>query len=135
MGVIKFFSSSSFDREECQGKIRSQVDEIYADAMGTLRGNPNPKNFKIINYKRIENFSIIKINYPESTNYEGNKILIFDGPTFNDLIKQGSIDPHFSDNKKYHSPIARFEPTTDGWNNAILFIKSKLEDDERNKSR
>ena len=42
--------------------------------------------------------------------------------TKEELIKQGKdvgIDPHFSDNKKYHSPIARFEPTDRGWEMAL----------------
>jgi len=30
------------------------------------------------------------------------------------LEKQGAIDPHFSDNHKYISPIARFVPTEEG---------------------
>jgi len=64
------------------------------------------------------------INYPDCNNYEGNKILVFEGIKYIKLYEQGSIDPHFSDNKKFHSPIARFEPTDKGWSMAVELCKT-----------
>jgi hypothetical protein len=36
---------------------------------------------------------------------------------------QKIIDPHFSDNKNFYSPIARFVPTDDGWRMAEAFCE------------
>jgi hypothetical protein len=76
----------------------------------------------------IGNLLILEIEYPDCTNYEGRKLLVFENVTVNDLIKQRSIDPHFSENKKYISPIARFRPNEEGWKDAVSFcsIKNKL---------
>ncbi len=89
--------------------------------------NPNPKNFEIIYGEQIGEYLIVKIKYPDCTNYEGIKILVYDrGTTFNDLIQQGSIDPHFSENKDFHSPIARFVPTAGGMIMAKAFVNAMI---------
>ncbi|MHA1828612.1 MAG: hypothetical protein ACTSX6_08190 [Candidatus Heimdallarchaeaceae archaeon] len=41
----------------------------------------------------------------------------------NKLYQQKTIDPHFSENKSFYSPIARFISTNEGWNMAIDFCK------------
>jgi len=83
--------------------------------------NPNPSNYKILRNKKVMNFLILDIKYHDCTNYEGNKILVFENCTLVELQEQKYIDPHFSENKKYHSPIARFEPTERGWRMASHF--------------
>ena len=77
--------------------------------------NPDPRKFKIEKSSKLNSILIILINYEGCTNYEGNKILVFKDIEIDDLKRQGSIDPHFSENKEFHSPIARFEPTARGW--------------------
>ncbi|MDD5150156.1 MAG: hypothetical protein PHC28_06685 [Flavobacterium sp.] len=105
MGLFKSISSSYFDNPK---------PDIH---------NPDPLKYRIKKYMCFNGYLIIDINYPNCLNYEGNKILIYKGISINDLIDQKYIDPHFSDNNKYHSPFARFEPTNDGWDTAIQFIK------------
>lgn len=85
--------------------------------------NPKPDNYSIIKYEQIKNKLIIKIKYHDCVNYEGEKILIFNC-SYNDIIKQRLIDPHFSEDKSFYSPIARFEPTEEGWELAIKFVES-----------
>jgi hypothetical protein len=74
--------------------------------------NPNPKNFTLIETKRIGNYWISKVNYPDAKNYEGNKILL---TTWNPEDRK-EIDPHFTAGSGI---IARFEPTKAGWQLAI----------------
>ena len=79
--------------------------------------NPNPKKYKIMDYEKNSSFLILWIKYLNCTNYEGNKILVYKDVTIEEIKEQGrldGIDPHFSNNKKYHSPVARFEPTEFG---------------------
>lgn len=106
MGMIKMFSSSSYDKTEV----------IYKDKIVYKNlPNPDPLNYKIIQWEKINGYLILYIEYPDCTNYEGRKILLFNkGINLKDLKKQGSIDPHFSNNKDMISPIARFEPTIKG---------------------
>ena len=92
--------------------------------------NPNPTNWKIIKHLQIGDVLIVKIQYPDCINYEGNKILVYENTNIKSLKKQTKIDPHFSENKKYKSPLARFEPTDHGWNMAEKFAKSLNEIDE-----
>jgi hypothetical protein len=108
---IKLFSSSSFDRKP------ERVTEYV-----TLP-NPDPSNYKILEWMSYANgYLIVKIKYPDCTNYEGKKILVFKNCSLTDLKKQRKIDPHFSKNKKMFSPVARFEPTDEGWENAQKFV-------------
>lgn len=113
MGVVKFFSSSSLDSNN------------ESNTNKTVVSNPDPKKYRILREKRINDFLILKINYPESTNYEGNKILVFKNCTILDLVQQEQgIDPHFSDNEKLISPIARFKPDDEGWKMAVFFAEN-----------
>ena len=99
---IRILSRSSYDGGE-------KVNEV--------NGNPNPRNFEIERYMEKFPYTLVKIKYPDCNNYEGKKILLYNC-SFEQLKKQGNevgLDPHFSNNKKYVSPIARFEPTEFGW--------------------
>lgn len=69
---------------------------------------PNPKNFNIEKVKQIGNNFVSLIHYPNSTNFEGKKILL---TTFNPSHRK-ELDPHF---RPYSGIIARFEPTETGW--------------------
>ena len=116
MGISIGFSSSSYD------KVRYVDREVVKTKIVKVNPlpNPDPKNFKIIKFEEIEEYLIVKINYPDCKNYEGNKIMVYNC-SMDDLLKQGSIDPHFVENKEFLSPIARFEPTERGWTHAMLF--------------
>jgi len=115
MGVVKFFSSSSFDNK------KSEEDST----LNKLVSNPDPTKYRILREKRINNFIILKINYTESINYEGNKILVFKNHSLLDIVNQKEgIDPHFSDNNNLISPIARFRPDDEGWNMAVFLAEN-----------
>ena len=84
--------------------------------------NPDPFNYRVIKSKQVGRFLVLMVKYPDCTNYEGQKTMIFEDCTLDDLNGQGSIDPHFCDNKAYRSPIARFEPTDRGWKMAVSLV-------------
>jgi len=96
--------------------------------------NPNPLKYKILKEEVIYGpgfvptvlYTILLIEYPDCNNYEGKKILVYTIPRkpLEARNKEVGLDPHFSENKSYHSPIARFEPTDAGWENAILFCQA-----------
>lgn len=105
----------------CSGRpiSKSSYDVVI---IKRINGNPDPNNYKILSHWSCGKFLVIKIKYPDCNNYEGKKILVYKNTTLEDLIKQKSIDPHFSNNKKYKSPIARFEPTDEGLRMALDFV-------------
>lgn len=125
MGVFpKKWSSSSFDSyERPKTNKYKNTDMSHPSSSSSL--NPNPSNYKILKAVEENGFLILKINYPNCTNFEGNKILVFArGVTLLDIVNQKLIDPHFSSNDSYHSPIARFEPSDRGWNWAVNFSRT-----------
>jgi len=89
-------------------------------------GNPDPASYTLQRSEQIGAFLILKINYPDCANYEGDKILVFKDVTWKQLAEQKLIDPHFSNNKEKISPIARFEPTEQGWEWARWFAASQI---------
>ena len=97
MGVHFMGSNSTFDKEP------------------ENLGNPNPNNWEIMRSSKTGRYLLVEIKYLDCNNYEGRKILMFKDIEKQNLIEQGIIDPHFSENKQFHSPIARFEPTKEGW--------------------
>lgn len=115
LNFIGIRSSSTFDRNSSD----------YNKPVTTVSPNPNPdpNNYEIINHLESNGWLLIKIKYLDCTNYEGMKILLFKDVTVMDLLKQKLIDPHFSENEKYKSPFARFEPTEKGWFAATSLMK------------
>jgi hypothetical protein len=89
-----------------------------------IEGNPDPKNYKIGKIVQMNNLLIVKINYPDCKNYEGDKILIFEDVSLEDLMHTKIIDPHFTNALRAHIvPIARFKPDDEGMNMAITFAR------------
>jgi len=82
--------------------------------------NPDPKRFKIIRQEHFYPYTLLWVNYPNCTNFEGNKILVFRGdPSYiTDVV---FLDPHFAEGKRL---IARFVPTDEGWDMARKFCTS-----------
>lgn len=123
---ISLFSSSKY--ESRPGLSHSSYESIAKK--NNLQGNPDPKNYSVVKWVeyRVSNkvVLVLLVNYPDCKNYEGNKILVYHGVCYEALLKQGTIDPHFCDNSQFHSPIARFEPTKRGWDNANRFADSLL---------
>lgn len=132
MGLRLFGSSSSGDKK----KSTSMFSHWLSESKGSIPidnknfiPNPDPTNYKIVKHIYINNILLVMINYLDCTNYEGNKILLFENCTIEQLIAQKYIDPHFCDNDEFLSPIARYEPTERGWlmamHSAIGFSQKK----------
>ncbi len=122
MGVFKMFQDDS-PAPRLSGSIFSKwKDKGSKSVVRESATEPNPRadNYSILRYRRIGPNLVVEIKYLDCTNYEGRKILLFENLRMGDLLEQKVIDPHFSDNKNFHSPIARFEPTIRGWNMACL---------------
>ena len=77
---------------------------------------PNPDVFEVRYVREIGEYYMSWVHYPNATNYEGNKVLV---TTF-DPRNRIRLDPHFSPNSGI---VARFEPTTEGVKNAVVFCK------------
>lgn len=76
------------------------------------KGNPDPKNYMIHRSYKSNN-TVLDVEYPNCTNYEGRKILLVIGtPNIYDL---DTLDPHFSEEERGFRLFARFEPTDRGW--------------------
>ena len=87
--------------------------------------NPNPKNFEITDQIVIGNYTILWVNYPDCNNFEGKKILVFEGRITN-IGK--TLDPHFCETSRL---VARFVPTGNGDMLARDFCRMMREKDER----
>lgn len=83
--------------------------------------NPDPKNFTILREELVGDCLVLSVKYPDATNYEGIKIMVYQGfENSRALLAQtnGLLDPHFSTEV---SPVARFKPDGNGWANAVKF--------------
>lgn len=81
-------------------------------------GNPNPSNFKIEKFEQVGKYTIMEVVYPDATNFEGKKILVFENLDMVALINSKRLDPHFQVESNL---IARFKPDEKGWERAHHF--------------
>lgn len=79
--------------------------------------NPNPLRFKVTHVMKFKNCTALKVNYPDATNYEGNKVLVVKNTK--NWGKVTKLDPHFDKGDDFL--IARFAPTVRGWQDALRF--------------
>lgn len=107
------------------GRSRSTYERCDKPSKQTNPRNPDPHKYEIIDSISINNFLIVIIKYPNCTNYEGKKILVYRNCTIEQLKNQAEgIDPHFCRKKYPKSPIARFEPTKEGAKMAVFFVQN-----------
>jgi len=112
---MRLLSRSSYDSP-------TVVTKVVEKFINKFLPNPNPGNYEIVKSAEKGGYLIVLINYKDCTNYEGNKILVYKDVSFQSLLDQKKIDPHFSENTDYYSPIARFVPTEEGWDLAELLV-------------
>lgn len=101
------------------GRMKEAVDQHYAKDL------PRPDNFQILDFEEFAPYVVVKLNYPNCTNFGGDKILVVKA-TIKELATAQHIDPHFAATKASRakalpSPEARFPPTKEGWANACMF--------------
>jgi len=84
---------------------------------------PDPRRFTIQRASVEGRFLVAEVVYPDAKNYEGRKILVYEGLTAKALGKASVLDPHFCEHSTHPSPIARFEPTPKGWRYALAFCR------------
>jgi hypothetical protein len=88
-------------------------------------GNPNKFRYRIGKSYHASNVShpvAVELFYPDCKNYGGRKILVYRSlKDFDMTIKNGHVDPHFLEGQI--SPVARFEPTDEGWTLACNFTE------------
>jgi len=110
MGVIKFSSADSRDFNINDSLNQKRVNST-----------PDPYIFSILKKEIINGYLILLVKYPNVINYEGKKILMY-SKYFDINLINNRIDPHFFN--KGDSPIARFEPTSYGWELAVTLASN-----------
>lgn len=103
--------------------IKIFSSSVY-DGTNVVLPNPDPANYEILGSEQYGNYLLVQIKYPNCTTFEGIKILVYKDITIHKLRRQKIIDPHFSNNKQFYSPIARFVPTEEGIELARKFCQT-----------
>lgn len=83
-----------------------------------LPAEPRADFFIIKEIIEVNGNAVCVVKYPNCTNFEGKKILVFKGKTAAEIRNVKLLDPHFSN--KGLSPFARFIPSSEGMEAAIL---------------
>ena len=95
-------SSWGIGNDQCPQNYASETPDTV---------NPNPKKFKITNIIEANGYLLCIVKYPNCTNYEGKKVILFEELTKAELMKFNTLDPHFFPENKI---IARFKPSSEG---------------------
>lgn len=119
MGLNFFSSSSSVET----------VTTPTQKPTPTKAPNPDPAVWHIVSHVTVGHGLIVEVLYPDCTTYEGRKLMVYANVTIDQLRQQRYIDPHFSQNTRFYSPVARFEPTARGRHLATLCAIALGEDD------
>lgn len=118
MGMPGLFRRSECSLNEEKPPLRINV------RITSATNNPDPDNFVIECYEEIGKYLIAEIRYPDCTNFEGRKILVYKNLSVKRLLAIRSLDPHFCSERAHIHPIARFVPTKKGWEYARIFCSA-----------
>lgn len=100
-----------------------RTEYVYVDRPAkSTTPNPDPKNFRIRRIETFTNAVVLLVQYPDCTNFEGKKVMVYRGTTVNDILSTDELDPHFTESTL--APVARFEPTDEGWRFACQFART-----------
>lgn len=118
---LKLLSSSTYDAIPARVHPHDNQSKTFP--------NPDPSNFTIIRSSQVGEFLLLEVMYHDCVNYEGRKILLYQGVDLVRLLhlNKNTLDPHFSNNKQKYSPIARFVPTEAGWKMGLSLMNNYLE--------
>ena len=101
----------------------------YNQYQSTTNTSPmaNAFNFKILNFAILkgDDYIALRVHYPDATEFNGIKIMIYKKELYNWLKQTNKLDPHFLNNNT--SPIARFPGNDIGWDMALNFTKENSE--------
>lgn len=94
--------------------------------------SPDPKDFHVLDAEEVDGHLILKVRYPscKKCSFEGDKILVFAQTTALQALRWKEIDPHFRAKSsalldKAPSPCARFPASSEGMEDARLFVRAK----------
>ena len=87
------------------------------DNPAAVAPNPSPSRWELLDLLRFKRSYVMKVRYLDATNFEGVKILVYQGK----YIPKSVRDPHFDERDE--SLVARFRPTEDGWTLAVALAK------------
>jgi hypothetical protein len=79
---------------------------------------PNPKRFKIVRAAALGEHLVVDVHYPDCTNFEGRKVMVFRNTRLEAVMGTLRLDPHF---RETGGPTARFRPDAEGWSLAVIF--------------
>lgn len=114
---MRLFGSSSARRSTSSG-----IRWFSGGSAALLPGDPNPERFEFIRLERIGAYCIAEVLWPDAKNFDGRKIALYRA-TPDELRKATRLDPHFQETRGPLVPVARFEPTEDGWQMARMLAK------------
>lgn len=128
MGIGPFSSGDDFFYEAPKERVVyvPVPTNIPPNKQPVVSGNPNPSNFEVLRSQQVGKNLVVELKYPDCTNFEGRKIMVYKDLTISRLLAQKLVDPHFSNSGKFRSPIARFAPTKQGWKLACALAKMPL---------
>lgn len=89
-------------------------------------GNPDPGRYVLEHVVPVGRHVVAQIRYPDATNYEGVKVLVYRNTTASQVRRASRLDPHFCDDG-HLAPFARFEPA-DAGRRAAVALARQLDD-------
>ena len=111
---------------DCDLPLRKKIFDILGvppELKAAPLPNPDPANFVIKDIVEVGSYLVARIHYPDCKNYEGNKIMVYENTTKEQLKSVERLDPHFCERLGCISPVARFVPTEQGWDAAKIFAE------------
>jgi hypothetical protein len=108
----------------CMGSSSGNCSPSYTKKSETTP-NPNPHRFTIKEIWSSGHASILWVNYPDCTTFNGDKIMVYCGLYWDRLLEKKALDPHFIiDDMNY--PLVRFRGNHHGLEWAKSFVESAL---------
>lgn len=131
----RYMDSMNYTLKQREEYNQKKIDKLQAELSALT---PDSSKWELVDFLESGSYFIAKVKFQscEHAGYEGNKVLVFKATT-KEAILWRRMDPHFKEVPKQALskteapvPIARFPASLQGWEDAKVFVRYKIDQDK-----
>ncbi len=131
----RYMDSMNYTLKQREEYNQKKIDKLQAELSALT---PDSSKWELVDFLESGSYFIAKVKFQscEHAGYGGHKVLVFKATT-KEAILWRRMDPHFKEVKSdifnktvAPNPIARFPASSQGWEDAKVFVRYKIDQDK-----
>lgn len=130
----RYMDSMNYTLKQREEYNQKKIDKLQAELSALT---PDATKWELVDFVENGSYFIAKVKFQtcEHAGYGGHKVLVFKATT-KEAILWRQMNPHFIEDPEENTknvapvPIARFPASPQGWEDAKIFVRYKIDQDK-----